>query len=418
VDQILASTDAFSPSNVIGKSPCATWYMAIGLQLDLHQKATVNRASSNAVYAIKSVSLESLGATAGDLATVRREIAAISSLRHPYLLPLLAWGAGGGGGEEEEGGGGRVVGGGGGGIRKLEQLYLVYPFARLGSMEDEVLGQPGAGRASRQEEEAGVAHEKLAELLRLEGVWQFRLRCLAEAAAGLAFLHTCKLVHGGVKAANIVIDSFGRARLGDALVNRELDGSMTLTSQRKRGVVDPLIALSDTFGAAQDGFDLGLTALVLLTGMPLNKGGQEESSLLHRCEMPLAAYAEADGDREHAVAGVLDPRANWPLHIAVSVLGVARALVYFRRSQRMTSQAAAQAFSAILSDSSSSCPTTPVPPPPTSLPTAQVALCRFCLQAPDIRFSCCSICFASLLHASASIRCSACHTPVSGITAF
>jgi hypothetical protein len=189
---------------------------------------------------------------------------------------------------------------------------------------------------------------------------------------------------------------------------------MTLTSQRKRGVVDPLIALSDTFGAAQDGFDLGLTALVLLTGMHLNEGGQEESSLLHRCEMPLAAYAEADGDREHAVARVLDARANWPLQIAVSVLGVARALLYFRRSQRMTSQATAQAFSAILSDSFS-CPTTPVPPPPNFLA---------CLQASDIRSapcghaSCCSICFASLLHASASIRCSACHTPVVGITAF
>ena len=142
----------------------------------------------------------------------------------------------------------------------MEQLYLVYPFARLGSMEDEVLGQLGAGRASRQEEEAGVAHEKLAELLRLEGVWQFRLRCLAEAAVGLAFLHTGKLVH-----ANIVIDSFARARY--AFIDLSLYPSMRITSQRKRGVVDPLIALSDTFGAAQDGFDLGLTVSASAHGL-------------------------------------------------------------------------------------------------------------------------------------------------------
>jgi hypothetical protein len=88
----MVSTDAFSPSNVIGKSPCATWYMATGLHLELHQKANVNSSSSNAVYAIKSVSLESLGATARDLATVLRAIAAISSFCHPYLLPLLGKG--------------------------------------------------------------------------------------------------------------------------------------------------------------------------------------------------------------------------------------------------------------------------------------------------------------------------------------
>ncbi len=83
-----------------------------------------------------------------------------------------------------------------------------------------------------------MAHEKLAELLRLEGVWQFWLRCLAEEAAWLAFLHTGKLLHGGVKASNIVIDSFGRAWLGDALVNRELDRVLYdayLTAQTRRG---------------------------------------------------------------------------------------------------------------------------------------------------------------------------------------
>eukprot|EP00961_Rhodomonas_salina_P064877 872974-Rhodomonas_salina.1 len=103
--------------------------------------------------------------------------------------------------------------------------------------------------------------------------WEERVRICVEAGRGIAFLHAAdprsgkpQILHRDVKAANILLDERGRARLCDAglaRVSSELqpEGSRSHVSSQRlvgtHGFLDPAYMATGRIDAATDGYALG-----------------------------------------------------------------------------------------------------------------------------------------------------------------
>ncbi|KAF0926529.1 hypothetical protein E2562_026018 [Oryza meyeriana var. granulata] len=166
--------------------------------------------ASGELFAVKSVG-------AADAAALRREQGVMAGLSSPHVVPCI---------------GGRVGRGG------SYQMFL--EFAPGGSLADEVARSGG-----RLEERA---------------VGEYA----ADVARGLAYLHGMGLVHGDVKARNVVIGGDGRAKLADFGCARWADSTRPIGGTP--AFMAPEVARGEEQRPAADVWALGCTVIEMATG--------------------------------------------------------------------------------------------------------------------------------------------------------
>ncbi|XP_015689680.2 mitogen-activated protein kinase kinase kinase 17-like [Oryza brachyantha] len=188
----------------------------------LRRVRTLGRGASGAVVWLASdddsgelVAVKS--ACAGGAAQLRREGRVLSGLCSPHIVPCL---------------GSRAAAGG--------EYQLFLEFAPGGSLADEVARNGGC-----LEEPAIRAYA-------------------ADVASGLAYLHGISLVHGDVKARNVVIGSDGRARLTDFGCARAMDSFGPIGGTP--AFMAPEVARGEEQGPAADVWALGCTIIEMATG--------------------------------------------------------------------------------------------------------------------------------------------------------
>ncbi|XP_066311310.1 mitogen-activated protein kinase kinase kinase 18-like [Miscanthus floridulus] len=172
--------------------------------------------ASGQLLAVKS-------AGAGGEAQLRREERVLDNLRSPHIVPCL---------------GSRAAAGGG------YQLFL--EFAPGGSLADRV-AQSAGGRLAQPAVQAYTR----------------------DIARGLAYLHGRSLVHGDVKARNVVIGGDGRARLTDFGCARSVQHQQPSPSRPIGGTpafMAPEVARGEEQGPAADVWAVACTVIEMATG--------------------------------------------------------------------------------------------------------------------------------------------------------
>ncbi|RLN23303.1 mitogen-activated protein kinase kinase kinase A-like [Panicum miliaceum] len=172
-------------------------------------------AASGALFAVKSAAAGAAGAE-----QLRREGAILSALRSPHVLPCLGFRADAGG-----------------------EFQLFLEFAPGGSLAD-VAARSGGGRLSERAVRAYAA----------------------DVARGLAYLHGRALVHGDVKAANVVLGADGRAKLADFGCARAAAAGSARPLGGTPAFMAPEVVRGEEQGPAADVWALGCTVLELATG--------------------------------------------------------------------------------------------------------------------------------------------------------
>ena len=260
----------------------------------------------------------------------------LGACRHELLLPLIGFSADGG---------------------ADARVCLVFPLMHGGSLQDRLFpanGRPALG-------------------------WMERVRASASVAEALLYLHTPDaashkpvILHRDIKPANMLLDADGLVRLADAGLARMAQPDMshlTLTQVGGTfGFVDPEYMQTGQYEAASDGYSLGVTLLMLLTGWLAFEAGR--GTVSHRCN---GQQAEAVAARE----------ANWPPDKAAEMLRVGLGLV----QRRMTVAAAAAALRALVGAlgvveevSVRECLLCMAEPKAVRLPCGHATYCRPCLH--------------------------------------
>ncbi|KAJ1284965.1 hypothetical protein BS78_03G245100 [Paspalum vaginatum] len=170
-------------------------------------------AASGALFAVKSAPA---GAAAAE--QLRREGRIQSALRSPHVLPCLGFRAAGG------------------------ECHLLLEFAPGGSLAD--AAKRGGGRLGERAVRAYAA----------------------DVARGLAYLHARSVVHGDVKAANVVVGADGRAKLADFGCARAVGAARPAVVGGTPAFMAPEVARGEEQGPAADVWALGCTVLELATG--------------------------------------------------------------------------------------------------------------------------------------------------------
>uniref|UniRef100_A0ACD5T7U6 Uncharacterized protein n=1 Tax=Avena sativa TaxID=4498 RepID=A0ACD5T7U6_AVESA len=165
---------------------------------------------SGELFAVKS-------ACASGAAALRREHAIMSSLRSPRVVSCI-----------------------GGSAARDGSYQLFLEFAPGGSLADEV------AKAGRLEER------------RVRGY-------AADVAAGLAYLHNESIVHGDIKARNIVLGADGRAKLTDFGCARKSSAGQKIIGGTP-AFMAPEVARGEQQGPAADVWALGCTVVEMVTG--------------------------------------------------------------------------------------------------------------------------------------------------------
>ncbi|KAL5226562.1 hypothetical protein ABZP36_014827 [Zizania latifolia] len=188
----------------------------------LRRVRTLGRGASGAVVWLtsddESGELMAVKSTfAGGAAQLRREGRVLSGLCSPHIVPCL---------------GSRAVAGG--------EYQLFLEFAPGGSLADEVARSGGCLAEPAVRAYAG------------------------DVARGLAYLHGKSLVHGDVKARNVVIGGDGRARLTDFGCARVIDSVGPIGGTP--AFMGPEVARGEEQGPAGDVWALGCTIIEMITG--------------------------------------------------------------------------------------------------------------------------------------------------------
>ncbi|PVH38167.1 hypothetical protein PAHAL_5G192900 [Panicum hallii] len=190
----------------------------------LRRVRTLGRGASGAVVWLASdeasgelLAVKSARA-AGAAAQLRREGRVLEGLSSPHIVPCL---------------GTRAAAGG--------EYQLLLEFAPGGSLADEAARSAGGSLAERD------------------------IRAYAgDVARGLAYLHGRSLVHGDVKARNVVIGADGRARLTDFGCARPAGSARPLGGTP--AFMAPEVARGEEQGPAADVWALGCTVVEMATG--------------------------------------------------------------------------------------------------------------------------------------------------------
>ncbi|KAI4999942.1 hypothetical protein ZWY2020_004531 [Hordeum vulgare] len=188
----------------------------------LRRLRTLGRGASGAVVWLASddasgqlLAVKSAGAGAAD--TLRREGRVMAGLCSPHVVPCL---------------GSRAAAGG--------EYQLFLEFAPRGSLADEA-ARSGGSLAERA----------------IQGY-------AADVASGLAYLHGNSLVHGDVKARNVMVGADGRAKLADFGCARATGSDRAIAGTP--AFMAPEVARGEEQGRAADVWALGCTVIEMATG--------------------------------------------------------------------------------------------------------------------------------------------------------
>tara|TARA_B110000046_G_scaffold156591_1_gene167468 strand:- start:252 stop:2024 length:1773 start_codon:yes stop_codon:yes gene_type:complete len=228
-----------------------------------------------------------------NLADLRREVSVLQLCSHPHLLPLLGYY-----------------------LEQASSPCLVFPLMRGGSFADRLW--PSEVEPERMQR-LGLA-TPLSPL-----GWYERLRILHQATGALLYLHT--LVPGGkgvvthrdFKPENILLDDQLNAYLADtgfakmdvgpeASKQKSASNALYLT----RGYLDPSVIEGGEYSAITDGWALGITLLVALSG-------RSPLSIFDKCE---EAFDDDFADIE--AKQLAEPAANWPPDVATAIKELVR----------------------------------------------------------------------------------------------
>jgi serine/threonine protein kinase len=171
----------------------------------------------------------------------RREAQAAAGLAHPNICRLFDFG-------ETDG-----------------RLFIVFELLRGGSLEDRL----EAGRPLPDAETARIA---------------------GEVAAALGYAHAQGVVHRDVKAANVLFDEEGTAKLADFGIAR-ITGEPTLTEAGTvvgtAAYISPEQATGDAVGPATDVYSFGVLLYRMLTGrLPFEAPAALEVAAMHATQEP------------------------------------------------------------------------------------------------------------------------------------
>jgi len=171
-----------------------------------------------------------------------------------------------------------------------DDLFLVYEFMARGSL-DQLLH-------ARNLENAPVMD------------WKARMRCAAEVAQGLEYLHSHaepSLVHRDVKSGNILFDEEMQAKIADFGLSKPLpSGHQPTVSTRMRGThgyVDPVYLMNGVPRDKNDVYSYGVVLLELITG---RRAIQQGVSLVMWCK----DYFREETVMRHLVPTMVDMRIN------------------------------------------------------------------------------------------------------------
>ncbi|EOD37170.1 hypothetical protein EMIHUDRAFT_56495, partial [Emiliania huxleyi CCMP1516] len=198
---------------------------------------------------------------------------------------------------------------------------LVYPLCRGGSLEDRLYRSPAALQRLRM-----LGFETPPSPLSAAA----RLRVLRDAARALHYLHTLSpmILHRDVSAGNILLDERGNGYLADVGLARAAEATAGgqvshLSTQRlfgKPGYIDQIILNDGQASQLTDGFALGITLLVALTG-------RGALGLLSACD---DALEEPDTAESIAAAD-----AGWSEAQAEELARLVVGLAFVRKKRRM-----------------------------------------------------------------------------------
>jgi hypothetical protein len=288
-----------------------------------------------------------------------QEVQVLGACRHETLVPLLGFAA-------DTGPSGSNPGAHAG-------VCLVTPLMKGGNLEDRLLlDDPAQRRLSKLPGAPAGGFKPLS--------WHERLTVAVNVVTGLLYLHTPDaaahkplILHRDIKPSNILLDRDGHARLADmGLARAQRPASAHLTTATSiagtNGYLDDFYHNTGRFDEKADGYAVGVTLLVLLTGRPAVDA--ERGHIIGLCEV----------DDSNEVALVSDVRAQWPRAVAEEVHKVGMALVKRSRERRITLSTALQRLQQLVD----------AHPTPEKVQEDLVEReCMMCLSAPrHVRFGC------------------------------
>ena len=228
-----------------------------------------------------------------NLDELKREVSVLQQCSHPHLLPLLGY------------------------YLDHESPCLVFPLMRGGSFADRMWPSEADPRHLKR---LGLA-SALSPLN-----WSTRLRILRQATDALLYLHTPvaggkgAVVHRDFKPENILLDDKLNAYLADTGFAK-MEAGPEATTQLKsasnalyltRGYLDPIIGQGGEYSAVTDGWALGITLLVALTG-------RSPLSVIDKCEEAFdLEFADIEAEK------LADGAAGWPSHVAMAIKDLVR----------------------------------------------------------------------------------------------
>ena len=292
--ELEAGTLGFAEDAMLGTGGFGSVYRATELP---------SLAASAHGFAVKRLAADSLQ---GD-AELRSEVALLGRYQHEALLPLLGF------------------------CLDPQTRCLVYPLMPSGNLEDRLM--PTAGDAPRRLRQLGLPARPLPL------TWQQRLRAIRDVARALCYLHTPMiddgkpvLLHRDLKPANVLLDAQVNAKLADVGLARAAPalgpgGATHLMTQSlvgSPGFIDPLYTETGRFSEITDGYALGISLLMCLTG-------RSAVGLLDHCADAL------ENPTAEAIATILSSDAGaWPTGVAAAMTRVVIGLSWQRvRSRRM-----------------------------------------------------------------------------------
>ena len=303
------ATNAFSESVKLGSGGFGTVYGTSGA---LKSLAREGRCAVKRLHNSQPKSYEML----------RREFELLGKCRHENLLPLL------------------------GVCLDPRALCLIYPLLVGGSLHDRLhwAATPrAADDASRRHSEPPLG-------------WRERLRIVRDVTRALVYLHTPSgkkgiVLHRDVKPTNVLLDAVLNAKLADVELASEahdLDAGRPHVSTSglvgSVGFIDPIYANTGQYSQQTDGYAMGVTLLVCLTGRHANDA------------LDAAADMLEDPTRAGASGAPLDPQTDWPAAVAVELAGIVLGLSWRRTLRARMPLAEALSKLEALSDASDTRP--------------------------------------------------------------
>ncbi|KAJ4950066.1 hypothetical protein NE237_026898 [Protea cynaroides] len=216
IDELEKATSNFSQKNLIGKGGFGVVYKGI--------------LSDGTAVAVKKISESDFQ---GDTEFCN-ELELISNLKHRNLVPLRGCCVT----EEED-------------VHRGNQRYLVYEFMPNGNLEDHLFGNMSKKQPLN---------------------WPQRKSIILDVAKGLEYLHygvKPAIYHRDIKATNILLDAFMKARVADfGLAKQIREGQSHLTSRvaGTHGYLAPEYALYGQLTEKSDVYSFGVVVLEIMCG--------------------------------------------------------------------------------------------------------------------------------------------------------